>query len=84
MNNELLSTKLRKNTGMSNHEHACRLGWTFDFDLTPDEYVLACECFKSVSELRGVVRKSVKRSIMFRMSLLGRLVSFIVNQMNKF
>lgn len=72
-----LSTKKRRNTGMSDHEYAKRFGWQIKFDLSPKEYVEACEYFESADELNAIALKKIQRAIRFRKSFFGRLLAFL-------
>lgn len=73
-----LNTKKRKNTGMSDHEYASRFGWTINVELPPAEYLDACECFESADELEAIALKRFQRTIRFRKSVVGRLLSRVV------
>lgn len=79
---ELLSTKKYSNTGMSNHEYACRFGWTLEIQLSPEEYEHACRCFKRFGEMERIARRKVQRSIRFRKSILGQLLVRLAQVLN--
>lgn len=78
----LLSTHKRKNTGMSNHEYATRFGWIFEFALSPEEYLDACESFECESEIEQIARKRVIRVLRFRRSFLGRVLVRVAKALN--
>ena len=77
-----LSTKKRKNTGMSDHEYASRFGWTVEFELSPAEYLDACEYFESAAELEAIALKRFQRAIKFRKSVLGRFLARVAKILN--
>lgn len=72
----ILSTKQYSNRS-SDHDYAKVYGWTFDCEITSEDYLDACEVFDSISEIENMAEKLMSRKIRFRKSLLGRLIRWI-------
>ena len=76
----LLSAKKRENVGMSDHEYATRFGWTFNLNLSAEEYLEICDRFESCHELEQLARKSLKRALWFRQSAVGRFWGWLTER----
>lgn len=76
----LLSSKKREHIGMSDHEYATRFGWTFNLNLSAEEYLEVSECFESRHELEQLARKSLKRALRFRKSAFGRFWGWLTER----
>ena len=74
----LLNAKPNYHTGNSDHQYASQFGWSVDVQLLAEEYNEACECFKEFREIENLAYESIKRSIRFRKSVLGRLLLFLM------
>ena len=57
---------------MSNHEYATRFGWKLNLQLSPEDYLQACERFESLKALETHALKCLKRSLRFRQSAVWR------------
>jgi len=73
----MLSKHVNERTGMSEHTYAIRYGWTFELELSAEEYSEACKHFISKSEMESIAKKAIIQKINSRHSFLGRLLSFL-------
>lgn len=72
----MLSKHIYEKNGMSEHTYAIRYGWTFELELSAEEYREACKHFISKTEMEDIAQKAIIQKINFRHSFLGRLLSF--------